>query len=189
MARPPHAREKVLDAYCALLHSEGERAATMDAVAARAGVSKGGLLYHFPSKEALGKAVLGRFADQADLDLTEMRHDPDGPARHFVRTSWVTESEMDLLYTSVLRLAQAQWQPAIEALEAVHAAWFNEILDDVGDVHAAEAIMLIGEGLYHQAAMPGTWATRRFADSLPELLAQVDRLAATAGSDPLAAGN
>lgn len=182
MARPPHARDKVLNAFLAMLHAEGERAATMDAVAARAGVSKGGLLYHFPSKEALGEAVLARFREQAEIDLIEMATDPDGPARHFVRTSWITDSSMDELYTAVLRLAQSQWPPAIEALEAVHSAWFSEILKEVSNTHAAEAIMLIGEGLYHQAAMPGTWSQRRFADSLEDLLQQVDLLKANARS-------
>ena len=39
---------------------------TLDAVAARAGVSKGGLLYHFPTKEALLKAMLERLRKQLD---------------------------------------------------------------------------------------------------------------------------
>ena len=60
MSRPPHAREKVLDAFESLLIAEGERAATMDAIARAAGVSKGGLLYHFASKEALEAALLIR---------------------------------------------------------------------------------------------------------------------------------
>ncbi len=38
---------------------------TLDAVATRAGVSKGGLLYHFPNKEALLKAMVQRSVDQA----------------------------------------------------------------------------------------------------------------------------
>ena len=33
---------------------------TLDAVAERAGVSKGGLLYHFPSKESLLQAMVDR---------------------------------------------------------------------------------------------------------------------------------
>ncbi|MDN5825332.1 MAG: TetR/AcrR family transcriptional regulator, partial [Micrococcaceae bacterium] len=65
MSRPPTAREKILDAYAALLRSDGERAATMDATAALAGVSKGGLLYHFPSKDALAEAVIERLLDAA----------------------------------------------------------------------------------------------------------------------------
>ena len=65
MSRPPLAREKVLDAFEAILIEEGERSATMDATARSAGVSKGGLLYHFGSKDALESglgALLGALA-------------------------------------------------------------------------------------------------------------------------------
>ncbi|MGN6428010.1 MAG: TetR/AcrR family transcriptional regulator, partial [Leifsonia sp.] len=47
------ARDRILDAFEELLAEHSERAATLDAVAAKAGVSKGGLLYHFASKDAL----------------------------------------------------------------------------------------------------------------------------------------
>ncbi|MGO1278571.1 MAG: TetR/AcrR family transcriptional regulator, partial [Cellulosimicrobium funkei] len=53
MPPPPAARAKVLRAFASLLVEQGERAATLEAVAERAGVSKGGLLYHFGSKDAL----------------------------------------------------------------------------------------------------------------------------------------
>ena len=62
MPRKPVAREKLLTAFEHLVLSEGERAATLDAVAARAGVSKGGLLYHFPHRQALVDAALVRSA-------------------------------------------------------------------------------------------------------------------------------
>jgi len=178
MARPPKAREKVLDAYIALLGSEGERAATMDAVAARAGVSKGGLLYHFGSKEALAEAVLERFDRITDADLVEMAEAPEGPSQHFVRTSWVTEDSLDSAYGAVLRLGQSGYEPAVAAIERVHAAWLDQIRGEVGDSGAAEAIMLIGEGLFHQAAMPGGWSKTTFAENLDRLQAQVERLKA-----------
>jgi AcrR family transcriptional regulator len=176
MARPPKAREKVLDTYIALLHAEGERAATIDTLAARAGVSKGGVLYHFPTKEALAEAVLARFAEVAARDLAEMATAPEGPAHHFVRTSWVTEDAMDHSYNAVVRLAQSGHPPAVDALEALHARWLEMIRTEVGDAGVAEAIMLIGDGLYHQSAMPGAWSRRTFARNLDTLLALVDRL-------------
>jgi len=46
------ARDRVLDAYETLLIESGPAATTLDAVAAAARVSKGGLLYHFASKDA-----------------------------------------------------------------------------------------------------------------------------------------
>ena len=36
---------------------------TLEAVAREAGVSKGGLLYHFPSKEALISGMIGRLVE------------------------------------------------------------------------------------------------------------------------------
>ncbi|WP_254300837.1 TetR family transcriptional regulator [Rothia dentocariosa] len=45
--RANNSREQILDAYEHLLVQAGERAATLDAVAAQAKVSKGGLLLSF----------------------------------------------------------------------------------------------------------------------------------------------
>lgn len=175
MPRPPHARDKVLTAYVSLL-LEGERAATMDAVAAEAGVSKGGLLYHFPSKDALADAVLDRFAQIAAADLEEMRVAPEGAAKHFVRTSWQLDHELDPIYRATLRLAQAGHAGALAAMDDLHRSWLETITAEVGDEAVARAVMLIGDGLYHQASMPGTWSRETFAESLPDLLALVDRL-------------
>ena len=175
MSRPPKARDKVLVAYCELLH-EGERSATLEAIAARAGVSKGGLLYHFSSKEELGEALLARFDEALKDDLEEMAAAPQGPSRHYVRTSWTVGSDLDLVYGAVYRLAHAAWQPAVAALERAHTGWLELIRDEAVDQHAAEAIMLIGEGLYLHAAMPGVWSRGTFEPSLDHLLDQVDRL-------------
>lgn len=175
MTRPPHARDKVLSAYVALL-LEGERNATMDAVAAEAGVSKGGLLYHFPSKDALAEAVLQRFGEVSDADLKEMRVAPEGAAKHFVRTSWQLDHELDPIYRAALRLAQAGHDTALAAIDDLHRNWLEAIVAEVGDETVARTIMLIGDGLYHQASMPGTWSRETFAESLPDLLALIDRL-------------
>lgn len=176
MSRPPHAREKVLRAYVDLLSEDGERAATIDAVAARAGVSKGGVLYHFPSKDALAEATLDHFSAIINDDLATMAGAAEGPSRHFVRTSWAVDAGFNPTYNAVVRLAQAGNATALVALEGAHAAWLDLIRGEVGDTGVAEAIMLIGEGLYHQSGMPGGWSRRTFAGHLDELLALVDRL-------------
>ncbi|WP_313337060.1 helix-turn-helix domain-containing protein, partial [Comamonas sp.] len=51
------AREKILDDYERVLVENGERAATVEAIAKAAGVSKGGLLYHFKDKRALASGL------------------------------------------------------------------------------------------------------------------------------------
>lgn len=64
-------RQKVLAAAVEIAHENGAANLSLDAVAARAGVSKGGLLYHFPTKAALMKAVVGSFMEKFEGDLNE----------------------------------------------------------------------------------------------------------------------
>ncbi|MBQ0819063.1 helix-turn-helix transcriptional regulator, partial [Microvirga sp. HBU67558] len=46
-------RERILDAAAELVSEIGSGRLTLDTVAERAGLSKGGLLYNFPTKDAL----------------------------------------------------------------------------------------------------------------------------------------
>lgn len=52
--------ETILDAAGAVLRRGGGRALTIDAVAAQAGLSKGGVLHHYASKDALILALVAR---------------------------------------------------------------------------------------------------------------------------------
>src|SRR5215208_3308653 len=49
----PSRRAELLDAAIAVIRRDGAQRLTLDAVAAEAGVSKGGVLYHFGSNAAL----------------------------------------------------------------------------------------------------------------------------------------
>lgn len=55
-----NARETIIDAAENVVIEIGARHLTLEAVAKQAGVSKGGVLYHFPNKEALLHAMLDR---------------------------------------------------------------------------------------------------------------------------------
>ncbi|HKE94789.1 MAG TPA: TetR/AcrR family transcriptional regulator [Povalibacter sp.] len=57
------ARERVLEAAERVITDVGAARLTLDAVSQAAGVSKGGLLYHFPSKESLLMALAQRYVD------------------------------------------------------------------------------------------------------------------------------
>lgn len=66
-------REKILDAAAELVGEIGSGRLTLDAVAERAGLSKGGLLYNFPSKEALLQAMIQRLVDEVSLEKEALR--------------------------------------------------------------------------------------------------------------------
>lgn len=67
---PRPARDRLLDAAERVVVESGATHLTLDAVAKSAGVSKGGLLYHFPSKEALLEGMLARHFQDVDAEVT-----------------------------------------------------------------------------------------------------------------------
>lgn len=65
------ARQRILDAAAEISRECGAGSMSLDAVAARAGVSKGGLLYHFPSKAKLLEGMVEHFLGAYDKLLSE----------------------------------------------------------------------------------------------------------------------
>jgi len=74
MAKRPNSRVAILDAAEALASEVGANHMSLDAVAARAGISKGGLLYLFPSKVSLLQAMLERYVERLDAPQPRPRN-------------------------------------------------------------------------------------------------------------------
>src|SRR5688572_26165582 len=127
MSRPPAAREAVLDAFERLIIADGERAATLEATARAAGVSKGGLLYHFASREALIAGVLERLRLLVDEDIALIESAPDGPISYFVRSSVALSSPLDHAFVATVRLAQGGNREAARAIDEVRDRWLDVI--------------------------------------------------------------
>ena len=76
---PDLTRGKLLEAAFHEVHEHGFRAASLDSILSKAGVTKGALYHHFPNKQALGYAivdeVIGEF--MADRLLTPLREGDD----------------------------------------------------------------------------------------------------------------
>lgn len=153
MSRPPRARENVLDAFEQLLVDDGERAATMDATARAAGVSKGGLLYHFASKDALEHALLERLVTLVDADLAEMASSPEGPVAFFLRTSVMDDDALDRALIATSRLAQRGSAEATETLRVVRSRWAEALRPHVRDAAALDLVLLVSDGLYYNNAL------------------------------------
>jgi TetR/AcrR family transcriptional regulator, transcriptional repressor for nem operon len=65
-------RERVLDAAHALVMTQGFSGTSVDAVLAAAPASKGAFFHHFPSKAALGDALLERYARSDGRHLDDL---------------------------------------------------------------------------------------------------------------------
>lgn len=75
MARLPKARLKVLDAAERVVRERGAGALTFDEVAAASGVTRGGITYHFPTKEDLLRALVERDRQRWEQTIAEQRCD------------------------------------------------------------------------------------------------------------------
>lgn len=83
--RKATSREDILNAATVVAAREGASRLTIDAVAREVGLSKAGLLYSFPSKEALLTALLTRVIDKMeenapgdDVPISRVCYDADG---------------------------------------------------------------------------------------------------------------
>ena len=77
----PSSREKILVAAADLARAVGPGNLSLDAVAHRAGVSKGGLLYNFPSKARLMQALVEEYLNNFEIALAKKSsEDKNGPA-------------------------------------------------------------------------------------------------------------
>ena len=83
MARPfrQQVDEGILDRAAALFARRGYAKTSVQDVAAAVGLSKTGLLHHYPSKDALHEAVLGQAATLGRRVLDQLGDLPPGPAR------------------------------------------------------------------------------------------------------------
>lgn len=155
MTSQPSARARVLAAYQDLLISDGPQAATLDAVAGAAGVSKGGLLYHFKSKEALIEGLLAQLREYAEADFAAMAQAPQGCAAYYVRTSVFGNTPFDRAIVAAHRLIQGDDDSVRQVFAGLHARWYELILSDIRDPAAARAVLLLGDGMYYNAALFG----------------------------------
>jgi AcrR family transcriptional regulator len=75
---------RLVDAAIEVLLREGARHLTLAAVARYAGVSKGGLLYHFPTKQALVAGMVERLVSQFDAALAAAGDSPGAATRAYL---------------------------------------------------------------------------------------------------------
>ena len=72
-------RENVLNHAAALIRERGFRSTSIGDLLEKADVQKGSFYYYFPSKEALGHAVLDRWMEDLNSHLLDYLTSPDGP--------------------------------------------------------------------------------------------------------------
>ncbi len=81
----PNNKIKILNCAEKVVLRDGVAHLTLDAVAAEAGLSKGGILYHYPTKDELIRGMLQRLMDQADTDMARLEEADPEPVGRLMR--------------------------------------------------------------------------------------------------------
>lgn len=146
-----NSRIKILDAAAQITREIGTGRLTLDAVAQRAGISKGGLLYNFPSKEALLQGMIQRIVDDVAARRDELRSTlksgPNLEARVITKTLLEMRApETEDLALGILAASAENRQLLSPVRQTVETA-YRLMLADAEDPKAALIAWLAVEGL------------------------------------------
>ncbi|MFD8663289.1 TetR/AcrR family transcriptional regulator [Streptomyces globisporus] len=84
-------RSQILEAATRVVQREGVKSVTFDSVAAEAGLTKGGLLYHFATRDDLVLAIHQHLADRWEADLVAAAGKPATEATRDERLAAYTQ--------------------------------------------------------------------------------------------------
>ncbi|WP_427162231.1 TetR family transcriptional regulator [Aliinostoc sp. HNIBRCY26] len=145
-------RKALLEAAGRVMVAHGSKALTLEVVAREAGVSKGGLLYHFPNKEALISGMLQQLIDEKTLLLEhELKQDdaPNTPGhwlRAYIRSYRKFDADSIAIHFSFLA-AIAENPELLEPVQKQLADW-QQLIEDSGlNPAMATVIRLALDGL------------------------------------------
>ncbi|EYT57230.1 TetR family transcriptional regulator [Dietzia sp. UCD-THP] len=142
-------RDTILDAAKRLIQREGVTALTFESLATESGLTKGGLLYHFPSRDDLLRGlhahVAGRWEQCMESEAGGPAEEVDDDARFaaFVRSSQFPDR------AELLLMLEAVENPATNAVwEDVYRRWVPDTPAAVDDDVMTFIARLAADGLW-----------------------------------------
>ena len=167
-------KARILDAANKVLMEKGVEGFTLEMVALEAGVSKGGLLYHYPSKKQLIQGMIERMIAKVDAALEEELIKSNGDyLSAYIHASFRTTTEPEKL-SYALFAAIANEPDLIEPLRSRFYK-IQDRLSSVADVQPeiATLIRLSLDGLWlsdlHGFSPPSVEMRLKMKDALLEI--------------------
>ncbi|MEV7007292.1 TetR/AcrR family transcriptional regulator [Streptosporangium sp. NPDC051022] len=158
MARPS-ARPAIIEAALHVIEEHGVAALTLDAVAAEAGVTKRGLIYHFPTKHDLITGIHTHLAGQAEATMRRaLGKDPAEATERertiaYVRATTATPTRLDLRL-----MAEGAHEPDwVAPWVRLSERWFPEDGDAGSDERTLLCLIarMAADGLWGYDVTPG----------------------------------
>ena len=178
----PSCRDALLNAAEAVVLEGGAVRLTLDAVADRAGVSKGGLLYHFLSKGALLEGMVARLIERGQIRrqnaLAEM---PPGPVRELKAelASYRGRNGCEDRVSAAILAAIGNEPELMKTIREYHSDRFSAH-EKLGPLFERRALLLLAaDGLFLMELLQvSPFSTTQRAKLIEELLTMSDELGA-----------
>ena len=151
MSKRTDTKENILKATAKIINEDGVFSLTLEAVAKVAGVSKGGLLYHFPSKEALLEGMvhylLCGFSDDMEKTVASDNAEKGKWTRAYTTLTFKQEKDdidMNTAFIAAVATKPELLKPMSKQLQSIHAHIENDNIDPI----VATIIRLAVDGMY-----------------------------------------
>lgn len=180
-------KERILHAANDVALRDGVINLTLEAVAKEAGLSKGGLLYHFPNKEALVAGLVARFADHFEETLHNALHNvhdagPTDPAptdtgaftRSFINATFDDSPAPRGLHAGLLA-AMLLNPDLLEGAQDKYEQWHDKIQDDGLDPTLASLLRYAADGIWASELLGLAPPSAALREQLRELMLTLTR--------------
>jgi AcrR family transcriptional regulator len=173
-------RDRLLHAAMQVVKGHGTQALTLDAVAAEAGISKGGLLYHFPNKESLVRGMVQDYLQkcQQQIDL-ELAREPAGTPGHWLRayirarfSEEAVSNDMVMAFNVAIGSDPALMKMILDDMRSTAELALNDGLDET----QALLIHMAVEGYYQTNMISGLEIAPALRDKLYSRLLQLTEI-------------
>ena len=144
-------KEKIIEAVYSLVQKHGIARMTMETVAEKAGISKSGLFYHFPTKELLIEAMMSRLFNQFDHQLTQEYEDdqnPGGRTRSYIKTTFLMHDQEENEFVVALLAALVNNPELLKPARDYYKLWQTQLENDQIDPVISTIIRLTTDGLW-----------------------------------------
>ena len=173
-------RASILDAANRIVLSQGVEHLTLEAAANEAGVSKGGLLYHFPNKEMLIAGMIEHYIQRFMADLHASAKTPTQSSkpgswtRAYLDTTFADNQRLPRMSSGLLA-AIATNPSLLKPLQDIFAEWVKLLEDDGIEPVTAHIVRLVSDGLWlvelFDLAPPSSKMKERISQALKNLIA------------------
>lgn len=151
------ARDKIIDAAMAIVRQQGVARLTLDEAARNAGLSKGGVLYHFKTKDDLIRGMVERLIGQCDtLHQRYYQEEPEGAyrwARTVVRTAFDPNGPASDPVSGALLAAVTVNPDLVAPIQAKYEQWIERVKGDSPNFEIATLVCMAMDGYLFERLM------------------------------------